>query len=222
MKTTSALSNANGISAIARHVERIRELSEDIKTSIAAIAEEFSCISKAIGGTPQAIDALHTEMPFVGLSFWRSIASVAERRLHPLAISSGCTAVRCLASMPIDEQEKALTVGVPVSIGGGDHRLVPAHLLTSHEIKKAISKDGRIRSVSEQVKYERDEAEKYEQYLEESRLKCRQVEAEEPDETESHVRWRATSRGRAIITSTPLVVTEKDLLAILKDMRNAK
>ena len=207
---------------ISRHIEKIRELSEDIKVSIVAIAVEFKGISEKLGGSPQAIDALHAEMPGVGLGFWRNIAHVAENRLHPVAISSGCTAIKCLTSMPIEEQEKALTVGVPVAIAGGDHRLVPAHLLSSREIKQAIADDGHIRSVSEQLKYERDQREKADQMHAKYVASLREVDAEIPDETESKVRWRVIGRNKVQINSVPLTVTENDLLAILKEMRHDK
>jgi len=203
-------------------IDRIRGLVSDIRAAIAEIAAEFSRIAKERGGSAEAIDALHAEIPAVGLSFWRNIASVSEGRLHPIAIANGCTALSVLQKMTIKEQEKALTVGVPVSIRGCDHRLVPAHLLSQYEIRKAITEDGRIRSLAEQVKYERDEEDARRKAMEEFNKSLREVEAEIPDETETFVKWRVRTRGRAEILSVPLTVTENDLLAILKEMRNAK
>jgi hypothetical protein len=203
---------------IKTHVERIRGLVADLRSAIEAIAAEFKEVATIKGGSGPAIDVLHAEMPAVGLEFWRNISLVAERRLHPLALSSGCP-IKPISRLSYQEQEKALTEGVPVALTNGDHRLVPAHLLTGFEIAKAIDNRGHLRSVSEQIAYDREKAAEYEARKKEYLASIREVVAEEPDDTSKTVTWRVIRKGRAQILRVPLTVTEKDVMALLKDMR---
>ena len=157
-------------------------------------------------------------MPGIALSFWRSIAKVHERRLHPLALSSGCSCLAALERMPIREQERALTVGVQVATGGGDHRLVPAHLLRAHELRIATTDDGRIRSISEQESYVAHLKGNEEEARAKHIASLRETPAECPDDQSDMVRWRIVN-GRCVIIQTPLYTTEAELLRMVKEIR---
>lgn len=106
---------SRSITEITRYIDRIKGLLVDITQATVAISDEFTKLSRSLGGDDKAIDELHAEIPGVGLPFWRSIADVASRKLHPLAISSGCAALAVLKKLDYQEQEKALTVGVPLA-----------------------------------------------------------------------------------------------------------
>jgi hypothetical protein len=217
--TLTPADQATALVSIKAHIEAIRDHLKGIKDAIEQIAKEFAAISSAVGGDDKAIDALHDEMPGIGLAFWRNIALVSSGKLHPLVISSGASAVKTLAALPIAEQQRAVTVGVPVATGSGDHRLVPAHLLTAREIKLAIDPLGRIRSIAEQGQHVKEmkcqEEEARRKYLES--IKC--APAEEPDDQSEVIRWRVTGKGRAVLVQCPVTLTESDILKILKDMR---
>lgn len=209
---------SQSMTAILRHVQAIKDSLSDIKRSIELIAQEFGAIIKSTGSEAAAIDAIHAEIPAVGLAFWKNIAMVARGDLHPLVLSSGASAVKFLSKLPISEQQRALTEGVPVAVGRNDHRLVPAHLLTTHEI--AMATDGsRIRSIAEQQEYFRKEEEKAEkrrkQYLDSIMVKRADIADERSDE----VRWVA-GKGSVTILACPLTITEKEVCAMLRGMRH--
>ena len=201
-------------------VERIRHLLKDLAKTVSALADEFRIVAEAHGGADIAIDALHREIPGVDLRFWRSIADVSEKRLHPLAIANGCgNTVSVLKKMPLQEQERALTNGVPVAVGRGDHRLVPAHLLRKTELERAISKDGRVRSIAEQDAHERELREAAQARHEAEMARRREHKASLPDERSDIVGYRITERGNVVITELPFFATVEDLLQIVAEVK---
>jgi hypothetical protein len=97
-------------------------------------------------------DMVAAAFPNAPRAIWSNLERVGRGQLVPLAITNGCAHTEIVATLPLSEQQKALTEGVKVWAGkGDDHRLVPLHLLTRAEFKQCI-RDGRVLSLEEQRK----------------------------------------------------------------------
>jgi len=207
----------NAITSTKCEIDGIKSLLDDLGKSIEKLAVLVRGVAEKVGGYAEAIDHLHAEIPRIDVTFWRSICSVAQGRLHPLVLSTGCVGIKHLNKLPLAEQESAILRGVPVLVSGEDYRLIPAHKLSAMDIARAIDPSGHLRSIQEQQAADRATKEKWKRDREECLKKWKEIKAEEPDESSDVVQWKIMS-GKIAIYRTPLHLTKKELITILESM----
>ncbi len=198
-------------------IARIREGMEDIQRCIESIASAFSELKKIHTTSIKTIEFLSGEFPGVDSNFWRNIDMVSSGDLHPVVVSSGCVGIRELRKLPLKVQQEAVTIGVPVHVGGDDFRMVPAHLLTAQEIKATITPGGSIRTISEQSKYRQEQQDKARKQHEEYQKSIVTMQAQNVDEEGevSDIKFRVIGNNVHIL-ECPLTLTLNDLQRIMR------
>jgi hypothetical protein len=206
------------LAAVSMHAAfaKIRSGLADIERGVERIAEGVRAVIEAHGAA--AREVLQGEFPSIKSSFWRAVIAVAEGKLHPRVVATGCDGLRYLERLPLEDQARAVSEGVPVSVPGTqDHRLVPAYLLTPHEIARAISPSGSLRTLAEQAAFERAEREAAEKRRQEWLASLREEKASQPDEESQVIQWRVEG-NRVRVLACPVVLTKEDLRKLLRSI----
>ncbi len=194
----------------------IRKGLANIEDGVAAVAAGVLAVLEVHG--PGTIEALQVEFPGVPSTFWQAILAVANGKLHPRVVATGCSGIRYISRLSLLDQERAIEVGVPVAVPNtDDYRLIPAHLLTASEINRAISPEGALRTLAEQAAHDRNERDCYAQRRQEYLESLRTEPADVPDEDHKAIVWRVEG-SRVHILSCPLRMTKADLRKLLRSL----
>lgn len=201
-------------------IARIRANLEDIRKCIELIANDFIRLKQVHGTSAKTVEFLSGEFPGVDCAFWRNIDLVASGELHSVVLSSGCVGVKELRKLPLKAQEEAVTIGIPVQVKGDDYRLIPAHLLTARDIKRAITSTGGVRTLAEQRKFDIDEIEKDNIHRAKYEASIKTIQSETDDNEGESNQIKFTVRGDKVhIFQCPLTLTVKDIQQILRSFK---
>ena len=166
----------------------LKQIEKACKLFVEAIDEDSSMRDKIIAACP--------EIPKLA---WKRFEAVGRSTMAVELLFCGSSCVEVLSKLPVSEQRKAVKDGVKV-LENKEMTSVPMSELNARQAKKAISGDGRIRTLHEQQVYEKTHRKKDDT----------KVRGDKDD---------YIIKGSRVMFITPRYYTRSDLLKILEKMK---